>query len=127
MESITTFYSLDLFYVQVWTRITFPQFYETIADTLFTIIHGYPAPWALLGPPHTDTDRQLWHISRFRQIPLALLQPIHISTAPLPHINIAVGVEVYMRIRPLRFDVDAVPTAFLTPPRKFHEELGIRE
>lgn len=127
MESITTFYTLDLFYVQVWTRITSPQFYETIAGTLFTIIHGYPALWALLAPPHTDTDRQLWHISRFRQVPLALLQPIYVSTAPLPHINIAAGVEEYMRIWPLRFNADAVQTAFLTPPRKLHEELSIRK
>lgn len=60
------------------------------------------------------------------QIPLTNLQPLYISATLFAHINIAVCIEEDVGIRPLRFDTDAVPAAFLATPRKLHKKLVVR-
>ena len=50
---------------------------------------------------------------------------MRIRTAAFAVIDIAVGIEVDVRIGPCRRYIDAVPEIFIVPPRDLHEKLLI--
>ncbi|MNP09786.1 hypothetical protein D3C76_1019050 [compost metagenome] len=67
----------------------------------------------------------LRHLSGARVVSGALFQAIQISAAAYAEINIAVRIEVDVRIWPLRGYVDAVGANGFAPPGYFHEKLLI--
>lgn len=69
----------------------------------------------------------LWRPSGARVVRGALFQAIRISAAAFAEINVAVRIEVDVRIWPLRGYVDAVGANVFAPPGYFHEKIIIRK
>jgi hypothetical protein len=67
----------------------------------------------------------LWRLSGARVVRFTLFQAIRISAAAFAEINIAVCVEVDVRIWPFWGYVDAMGANSFAPPGYFHKKLLI--
>ncbi|KII33447.1 hypothetical protein NL64_09550 [Pseudomonas fluorescens] len=70
---------------------------------------------------------QFWRLSGARGIRDTLFQAIQISAAGFAEINIAIGIKIDIRIRPLRSYVYAMGANIFTPPGDFHKKFIIRK
>jgi len=67
----------------------------------------------------------LWRLSGARVVCGALFKAIRFSAAAFAEINVAIRIEVDVRIWPLGGYVDAVGAHVIAPPGYFHEKFLI--